>query len=41
LYLRFQAASCDGSVRTVAYTIDPTVWKTLGNRRDKGIASWK
>lgn len=39
--LSFHAAACDGSVRAVAYTIDPTVWKTLGNRHDKGIASWK
>jgi prepilin-type N-terminal cleavage/methylation domain-containing protein len=37
----FITAACDGSVRAVAYTISPTVWANLGNRRDGSIVSWK
>jgi len=36
----FPAAACDGSVRVVAYDIDPTVWTKIGNRRDRSVVPW-
>jgi prepilin-type N-terminal cleavage/methylation domain-containing protein len=39
--LGLTTAACDGSVRTVAYTISATVWANLGNRRDGVPVSWK
>ncbi len=33
----FNAAMCDGSVETLSYNIDPTIFWRLGNRRD-GLA---
>jgi len=38
----FGAAACDGSVRGIAYSINPTVWRRLGHRRDaaRGVADW-
>ena len=30
----FNVAFCDGSVQPMSYTIDPTVHKNLGNRKD-------
>lgn len=31
----FHAAMCDGSVQTISYTIDLTVYTNLGNRKDR------
>jgi hypothetical protein len=33
----FQAALCDGSVRTIPYTVDTEVHRRLGNRRDRKV----
>jgi prepilin-type N-terminal cleavage/methylation domain-containing protein/prepilin-type processing-associated H-X9-DG protein len=35
----FNACMCDGSVRTITYTIDPTVHRYLGNRADNVAVS--
>ena len=35
----FQVALCDGSVRSVAFDVDPTVHQLLGNRRDQRVAT--
>jgi prepilin-type N-terminal cleavage/methylation domain-containing protein/prepilin-type processing-associated H-X9-DG protein len=34
----FNAALCDGSVRSISYLVDPGVWKVAGNRAD-GVAA--
>lgn len=34
----FNAALCDGSVRSIGYNIDAAVWKSLGNRADGSTA---
>jgi prepilin-type N-terminal cleavage/methylation domain-containing protein len=39
--LAFMTAACDGSVRAVAYTISPSVWASLGHRKDGAVANWK
>jgi prepilin-type N-terminal cleavage/methylation domain-containing protein len=39
--LAFMTAACDGSVRAVAYTISPSVWESLGHRRDGVVVNWK
>jgi len=39
--LSFMTAACDGSVRAVAYTISPTIWASLGHRKDNVTANWK
>jgi prepilin-type N-terminal cleavage/methylation domain-containing protein len=33
----FNMACCDGSVHSLSYDIDPTIWQRLGGRNDRGI----
>jgi uncharacterized protein DUF1559 len=37
----WNAVLCDGSVRGIAYTIDPTIHGYLANRHDGNVVDWR